>query len=76
MLYDRPNLTDNITSGTLSFSDGSTVAVGALLGERTGHNSIVYSEDGDLGAVHGEHGGWIEHRTVGDGGISDRWRRP
>ncbi len=30
-LYDRPNLVDNITSGTLSFSDGSTVAVGALL---------------------------------------------
>ena len=28
--YDRPNLVDNITSGTLSFSDGSTVAVGAL----------------------------------------------
>jgi LmbE family N-acetylglucosaminyl deacetylase len=30
VLYDRPNLTDNITSGTLSFSDGSTVPVGAL----------------------------------------------
>jgi len=30
VLYDRPNLTDNVTSGTLSFSDGSTVNVGAL----------------------------------------------
>jgi LmbE family N-acetylglucosaminyl deacetylase len=30
VLYDRPNLTDNITSGTLSFSDSSTVPVGAL----------------------------------------------
>jgi LmbE family N-acetylglucosaminyl deacetylase len=30
VLYDRPNATDNVTSGTLSFSDGSTVPVGAL----------------------------------------------
>lgn len=30
VLYDRPNLTDNITSGTLSFSDGSSVPVGQL----------------------------------------------
>lgn len=30
VLYDRPNLADNVTSGTLSFSDGSTVPVGAL----------------------------------------------
>lgn len=30
VLYDRPNLTDNITAGTLLFSDGSTVSVGAL----------------------------------------------
>jgi hypothetical protein len=30
VLYDRPNLSDNITSGTLSFSDGSALAVGAL----------------------------------------------
>ena len=30
ILYDRPNLTENITSGTLSFSDGSTVPVGTL----------------------------------------------
>jgi LmbE family N-acetylglucosaminyl deacetylase len=29
-LYDRPNLTDNVTSGTLLFSDGSTVSVGTL----------------------------------------------
>ncbi len=30
MLYDRPNLSDNIIAGTLSFSDGSTVPVGTL----------------------------------------------
>jgi hypothetical protein len=30
VLYDRPNSDDNIISGTLSFSDGSTVAVGSL----------------------------------------------
>ena len=30
VLFDRPNLTDTITSGTLSFSDGSTTSVGAL----------------------------------------------
>lgn len=30
VLFDRPNTVDNIVSGTLSFSDGSTVAVGNL----------------------------------------------
>ncbi|HQR26551.1 MAG TPA: PKD domain-containing protein [Nocardioides sp.] len=30
VLYDRPNASDQITSGTLTFSDGSSVAVGAL----------------------------------------------
>ncbi len=30
VLYDRPNSTEQITSATLSFSDGSSVAVGAL----------------------------------------------
>jgi LmbE family N-acetylglucosaminyl deacetylase len=30
VLYDRPNLSDNILSATLSFSDGSTLAVGPL----------------------------------------------
>ncbi|MHB1010771.1 MAG: DUF7402 domain-containing protein [Propionibacteriaceae bacterium] len=30
VLNDRPNLTDQITSGTLTFSDGSSVAVGSL----------------------------------------------
>ncbi len=35
VLYDRPNLTDNITSGTLTFSDQSTVPVGALPNDGT-----------------------------------------
>jgi LmbE family N-acetylglucosaminyl deacetylase len=30
VLYDRPNLDDQITGGNLQFSDGSSVAVGAL----------------------------------------------
>jgi LmbE family N-acetylglucosaminyl deacetylase len=30
VIYDRPNENDQITSGTLTFSDGSTVAFGAL----------------------------------------------
>ncbi len=30
VLYDRPNSTEQITSATLNFSDGSSVAVGAL----------------------------------------------
>ena len=29
-LYDRPNLTDGINAGTLTFSDGSSIAVGTL----------------------------------------------
>ena len=30
VLYDRPNLNDNITSATLAFSDGSSITVGPL----------------------------------------------
>ena len=30
VLFDRPNIDDQVTSGRLSFSDGSTVSVGAL----------------------------------------------
>jgi len=30
LLYDRPNTTDQITSGTVTFSDGTTLPVGAL----------------------------------------------
>ena len=30
VLYDRPNTSDRVTSGTLTFSDGSSVSVGAL----------------------------------------------
>jgi uncharacterized repeat protein (TIGR02543 family) len=30
VLYDRPNLNDNITSATLTFSDGSSIVVGPL----------------------------------------------
>lgn len=30
VLFDRPNASDQITSGTLTFSDGSTAAVGTL----------------------------------------------
>ena len=30
LLFDRPNLTDQITAGTVEFSDGTTLPVGAL----------------------------------------------
>jgi hypothetical protein len=36
ILYDRPNLVDNVQSGTLLFSDGSSIAVGALPNAGTG----------------------------------------
>ncbi len=35
VLYDRPNSTEQITSATLSFSDGSSVTVGALNNDGT-----------------------------------------
>ncbi len=38
-LYDRPNTNDHIRDGTLSFSDGSTIGVGAL--ENDGSATIV-----------------------------------
>ncbi len=36
ILHDRPNASDNILSGTLSFSDGSTLPVGQLPNDGTG----------------------------------------
>jgi hypothetical protein len=36
VLYDRPNSNDQVLGGTLSFSDGSTVAVGALTNSGSG----------------------------------------
>lgn len=30
LLFDRPNLTDQVLSGTLSFSDGTSISVGTL----------------------------------------------
>jgi uncharacterized repeat protein (TIGR02543 family) len=35
VLYDRPNLNDNITGATLAFSDGSSIAVGPLNNDGT-----------------------------------------
>jgi hypothetical protein len=39
VLYDRPNLTDQITSATLTFSDGTTVTTGAL--ENSGERVVI-----------------------------------
>ncbi|GID96200.1 hypothetical protein Adi01nite_56120 [Amorphoplanes digitatis] len=39
VLYDRPNPTDQVTSGKLTFSDGSAVTVGAL--PNTGEGKVV-----------------------------------
>jgi len=41
-LYDRPNLVDNVTGGTLTFSNGSSVAVGALPSDGTGR-TVTFS---------------------------------
>lgn len=30
LLFDRPNLTDQVLSATLAFSDGTSISVGAL----------------------------------------------
>ncbi|MCL0138160.1 hypothetical protein M2T37_28165, partial [Klebsiella pneumoniae] len=35
-LYDRPNLSDQITGGTLTFSDGSSVSVPSLNNDGSG----------------------------------------
>ena len=36
VLYDRPNLNDQITAGTIQFSDGSSIPVPALANDGTG----------------------------------------
>ena len=36
VLHDRPNLDDQITAGTLTFSDGSTLTIGALPNDGSG----------------------------------------
>ncbi len=36
VLHDRPNVVDNILGGTLTFSDGSSLSVGALPNDGTG----------------------------------------
>jgi hypothetical protein len=36
VLHDRPNSVDQVTSGTLTFSDGSSIAVGSLANDGSG----------------------------------------
>jgi LmbE family N-acetylglucosaminyl deacetylase len=43
VLYDRPNSDDQISSGTLTFSDGSTVSFGALPNEGTTGLNISFA---------------------------------
>jgi hypothetical protein len=40
-LHDRPNTDDQVLSGTLTFSDGSSVAVGPLANDGTGVDVVV-----------------------------------
>lgn len=42
-LYDRPNANDQVTSGTLTFSDGSFVSVGALTNNGSATNFSIPS---------------------------------
>jgi hypothetical protein len=44
ILYDRPNSNDQVTGGTLTFSDGSKVTVGALPNDGTGLPVTFYSK--------------------------------
>jgi len=43
VLYDRPNLNDQITSGMLTFSDGTSIPVGTLNNDGTGV-TITFAE--------------------------------
>jgi LmbE family N-acetylglucosaminyl deacetylase len=43
VLYDRPNSSDQVVSGTLSFSDGTTVPVGTL-DNLAGSSSIAFAQ--------------------------------
>ena len=47
VLHDRPNLTDNVRSGTLLFSDWTSVPVGALPNDGSGLVTVVQSGDPD-----------------------------
>jgi LmbE family N-acetylglucosaminyl deacetylase len=42
-IYDRPNTDDDITSGTLTFSDGSSVAFGALPDDGASGLTVTFS---------------------------------
>jgi hypothetical protein len=42
VLFDRPNLSDNVLSGTLTFSDGTSIVVGQLANDGTG-NTISFA---------------------------------
>lgn len=43
VLYDRPNNVDQATSGTLTFSDGSSAAVGALVNNASSGTTVTFS---------------------------------
>ena len=43
VLWDRPNLSDNVQAGTLSFSDGSTLSVGQLPNNATSGFTVSFS---------------------------------
>jgi hypothetical protein len=43
VLWDRPNLSDNIKAGTLSFSDGSTLPVGQLPNDASSGVTVTFS---------------------------------
>ena len=69
VLHDRPLPSENITAGTLSFSDGSTVAVGALPASGAGAQHRIRHEERHLGALHGDSGDRDGGRSRGIRGL-------
>ena len=44
ILYDRPNLSDNVRAGTLLFSDGTTLPVGQLPNDASSGYTVTFAE--------------------------------
>ena len=44
ILYDRPNLSDNVQAGTLLFSDGTSLPVGQLPNDASSGYTVSFAE--------------------------------
>ena len=75
VLFDRPNTDDQVTGGTLTFSDGSTVAVPALDNAGAGVTVTFTPRATQQPAVHGDlrQQHHAKHRPRRDPGHSQPW---